>query len=67
MTKKTLWSTNSHGDSRIGSMLLSKGNDRMEISADHSKMVKFQSKSDEHYQRVVVKIKEIMENHEKKL
>jgi hypothetical protein len=46
---------------------VSKGNDRMEISADHSKMVKFRSKSDEHYQRVVVKIKEIMENHEKKL
>jgi hypothetical protein len=31
----------------------------MEVRADHSKMVRFWSESDEHYQRVIVKIKEM--------
>jgi hypothetical protein len=45
---------------------VSKGNNRIEIRADHSRMVKFWSESDEHYQRVMMAIKEMMENHEAK-
>ncbi|KAI5810379.1 hypothetical protein BZA77DRAFT_297844, partial [Pyronema omphalodes] len=37
---------------------------RIEICADHSKMVKFKSESDEHYQRVIAKIKHMGKAHE---
>jgi hypothetical protein len=32
---------------------------------DHSKMVKFRSRADPHYQRVFAKIEEMMENHDR--
>ncbi|KAI5817783.1 hypothetical protein BZA77DRAFT_365679 [Pyronema omphalodes] len=37
---------------------------KIEIRADHSRMVKFRSESDEHYQRVVAKIVEITKTYE---
>ncbi|KAI5816149.1 hypothetical protein BZA77DRAFT_344455 [Pyronema omphalodes] len=42
---------------------VSKPHNIFQICADHSKMVKFQSHSDEHYLRVVTKIKEITESY----
>jgi hypothetical protein len=38
---------------------ISNGYNIIAIRADHSRMVKFRSESDEHYQRVMVKIKEM--------
>jgi hypothetical protein len=38
---------------------ISKDYNRIEIREDHSRMVKFRSESDEHYKRVIVKIKEL--------
>jgi hypothetical protein len=43
---------------------ISKESNRMEICADHYRMVKFQSRSDVHYQRVIVKIQEMMKTYE---
>ncbi|KAI5785356.1 hypothetical protein FPQ18DRAFT_416352 [Pyronema domesticum] len=43
---------------------VSKDCNRMEIRADHSRMVKFLSESDEHYQRVIDKIKEMTKAYE---
>ncbi|KAI5817799.1 hypothetical protein BZA77DRAFT_244435 [Pyronema omphalodes] len=37
---------------------------RIAIHADHSRMVKFRSESDEHYQRVVAKIREMRKTYE---
>ncbi|KAI5811833.1 ankyrin repeat-containing domain protein [Pyronema omphalodes] len=43
---------------------LSQDYNKIEIRADHSRMVKFRSQSDEHYQRVVTMIQDIKETHE---
>jgi hypothetical protein len=43
---------------------VSKSVNRIEIRADHSRMVKFRSQSDEHYQRVILNIKEITKAYE---
>ncbi|KAI5816139.1 hypothetical protein BZA77DRAFT_64442, partial [Pyronema omphalodes] len=42
---------------------MAKHDDVFEIRADHSRMVKFRSRSDEHYKRVIAKIKEITESY----
>jgi hypothetical protein len=46
---------------------LSENFNQIAIEEDHSNMVKFRSKTDPHYQRILAKIKETMENHEAKL
>ncbi|KAI5797157.1 hypothetical protein FPQ18DRAFT_303326 [Pyronema domesticum] len=42
---------------------VSKSDNRIEIRAEHSRMVKFRSQSDEHYQRVIVKIEEMTKDY----
>jgi hypothetical protein len=46
---------------------LSENCNQIAIQEDHSRMVKFRSRTDPHYQRVYSKIKEIMVNHQAKL
>jgi hypothetical protein len=44
---------------------LSENCNQIAIQEDHSKMVKFRSRADPHYQRVFAKIEEMMENHDR--
>ncbi|CCX13134.1 Similar to hypothetical protein AOL_s00004g380 [Arthrobotrys oligospora ATCC 24927]; acc. no. EGX54347 [Pyronema omphalodes CBS 100304] len=46
---------------------LSENCNQIAIQEDHSKMVKFKSRTDPHYQRVYSQVKEMMEKHEAKL
>jgi aspartate-semialdehyde dehydrogenase len=46
---------------------LSENCNQIAVQEDHSKMVKFKSRTDPHYERVYSQIKEMVEKHETRL